>query len=34
MEALQDAAETVYAPLNVLVLVEGDPHHSVHAQGI
>src|SRR5215217_1384270 len=30
VHALQDAPETVYAPLHVLVLVEGDPHHGVH----
>src|SRR5215211_6556109 len=34
VEALQYAPEAVYAPLNVLLVVEGDPHHGVNAQGI
>src|SRR5215204_7624314 len=34
VEALQYAPEAVYAPLHVLLVVEGDPHHGVNAQGI
>src|SRR5215203_1064887 len=34
VEALEYAPEAVYARLQVLVVVEGDPHHSINAQGI